>query len=167
MKKPEREPLKVLEKTRCLSGPVPAIAVIHRRCNQVMSPKWLAPSRAARPPVFDGHDLEIPTVLWGVTHAKGTSLGSIALIPMGGRCGADPNPIAREQGHAAARRAAGTAFPAANRGGSLLMCNVRRLDRGLLMGGTFLAPFTEIGDSDGGHSAFLMRLRRQRSLGEE
>lgn len=88
----------MLDQTRCLSGPVPAVAAIHSRCNQVMSSKWLAPSRVAPHPVFNGHDLEIPTVLWGVTHAKGTSLGSIALIPMGGRCGADPNPKHESKG---------------------------------------------------------------------
>jgi len=65
-------------KTMCLSGPVPAIAAFQIRCDQVMSPKWLAPSGVAQHPVLNGHDLEIPTVLWGVTHAKGTSFGSIA-----------------------------------------------------------------------------------------
>ena len=75
--------------------------------DQVMSPKWLAPSRVAPLPVSTGHGLEIPTVLWGVNHAKGASCGSSALIPMGGRCGTDPNLKVRERGHAVAGLAAG------------------------------------------------------------
>jgi len=131
----------VLGKTRCLSGPVPAVAAIHSRCNQVMSPKWLAPSRVAPHPVFNGHGLEIPTVLWSVTHAKGTSPGSIALIPMGGRCGLDPNPNDESKGMNRREGQRVRHHPAANRGGSLLMCKVCRLDRGLLMGGTFFTFF--------------------------
>ena len=130
----------MLEKTKCLSGPVPAVAAFHSRCNQVMIPKWLAPSRVAPHPVFNGHGLEIPTVLWGVTHAKGTSLGSIALIPMGGRCGFDPNPNDESKGMNRREGQRVRHHPAANRGGSLLMCKVCRLDKGLLMGGAFTAP---------------------------
>jgi hypothetical protein len=92
MERPEWDPVVVLAQTKRLSGPIPACAAFLRPRDQVMSPLWLAPSPAALTTVPPGHGLEIPMAFWGATRAMGTSQGSIASIPMGARCGADPTP---------------------------------------------------------------------------
>lgn len=94
MERPEWDPVVVLDQTERLSGPIPAIAVFLKPRDQVVSPLWLAPSPAALTTVPPGHGLEIPMAFWSATRAMGTSLGSIASIPMGAWCGPDltPNP---------------------------------------------------------------------------
>ena len=99
MRTPEREPRAVLDKTQCLSGPAPASAAFRRSCDQAVSPRWLAPSWAAQQPVTLGYGLEILTILWGATRARGSSFGSKALILMGGRHGDNLSPNVREPGH--------------------------------------------------------------------
>jgi hypothetical protein len=106
METPEREPMAVLDKTLCLSGPASACAAFCRSCDQAVSPRWLAPSWAALKPVSLGHGLEILTILWGANRARGSSFGSRALILMGGRYGDNLNPNEREPGHTEARKVA-------------------------------------------------------------
>ena len=76
-------PLVVLEKTKRLSGPIPACAASRGPRDQAMSHLWLAPLLAALTSVPHGHGLEIPMAFWSATRAKGTSQGSDASIPMG------------------------------------------------------------------------------------
>lgn len=135
---PEREPGKELAQTKPLSGPASAIAAIHRRCDQVINHQELAPSRVAQHSVSHGHDLEIPTVFWGRDSRLGHELRLDRLDPDG--CSVRTRSVTnlQEPGHATARTAAGTASPATEKGGHLLICKVRRLDRGLLMGAPFL-----------------------------
>ena len=94
MKRPEWDPVVGVAKTERLSGPIPASTAFLQRCDQVLSPLWLAPSSVAQTTVPPGHGLEIPMAFWSATRAMGTSLGSIASIPMGAWCGPDltPNP---------------------------------------------------------------------------
>ena len=108
MEKPEWNPVVVLEKTKRLSGPIPACAASRGPRDQAMSHLWLAPSLAALTSVPHGHGLEIPMAFWSATRAKGTSQGSDASIPMGARCGPDPTPNPRTPGHVTACEAAGT-----------------------------------------------------------
>ena len=108
MEKPEWYPVVVLEKTKRLSGPIPACTASRGPRDQAMSHLWLAPSLAALTPVLHGHGLEIPMAFWGATRAKGTSQGSHASIPMGARCGPHPTPKPRTPGHVTACEAAGT-----------------------------------------------------------
>jgi len=133
MKVPDREPVVAVDKPRGLSGSDPAIAALRNLCDQVMSYQRLVPLRVTLKPVLHRHDLEIPMALWGAISAKGTSLGSIALIPMGARCGLRPEPNQRAPGHTKIRRVAGMAFRAIDEE-ILLLCNVHQLDTGLLMG---------------------------------
>ena len=134
MDSPEWDLVVALAIARSLSGPIPARAALHIQCDQVVSHMRLAPSPAARMPVPPGHGLEIQTALWSATGARGTSPGSHASIPMGARCGLDPTPNPRAPGHAAARRAAGTASREPDEATTLLLCWAYRLDTGLLMG---------------------------------
>jgi hypothetical protein len=131
---PEWDPVVGVVKSQSLSGPIPARAALHIQCDQAVSHKRLAPSPAARMPVPPGHGLEIQMALWSATRARGTSLGSDASIPMGARCGLDPTPNPRLPGHAAERRAAGTATREPDEENDLLLSGVYRLDTGLLMG---------------------------------
>jgi hypothetical protein len=131
---PEWDPVVGMVKAQRLSGPIPAQAALHIQCDQAVSHKRLAPSPAARTSVPPGHGLEIQMALWSATRARGTSPGSYASIPMGARCGPDPTPNPRAPGHAAARRAAGTATREPDEENNLLLCGVYRLDTGLLMG---------------------------------
>ena len=108
MEKPEWYPVVVLEKTKRLSGPIPACTASRGPRDQAMSHLWLAPSLAALTPVLHGHGLEIPMAFWSATRAKGTSQGSHASIPMGARCGSDPTPNPRTPGHVTACEAVGT-----------------------------------------------------------
>ena len=108
MEKPEWYPVVVLEKTKRLSGPIPACTASRGPRDQAMSHLWLAPSLAALTSVLHGHGLEIPMAFWGATRAKGTSQGSHASIPMGARCGPHPTPKPRTPGHVTACEAAGT-----------------------------------------------------------
>ena len=80
---PEREPGGELAQTKPLSGPAPASAAIHRRCDQVMSLQELAPSWVAQHSVSYGHDLEIPTVFWGRDSRLGHELRLACLDPDG------------------------------------------------------------------------------------
>jgi len=131
---PEWDPVVALAIARSLSGPIPARVALHIQCDQAVSHMRLAPSPAARMPVPPGHGLEIQTALWSATRATGASLGSDASIPMGARCGLDLTPNPRVPGHAAERRAAGTASREPDEESNLLLCGVYRLDTGLLMG---------------------------------
>ena len=131
---PEWDPVVALAIAQSLSGPIPARVALHIQCDQAVSHMRLAPSPAARMPVPPGHGLEIQTALWSATRAMGPSPGSDASIPMGARCGLDPTPNPRVPGHAAARRAAGTAPREPDEENNLLLCGVYRLDTGLLMG---------------------------------
>jgi len=108
MEKPEWNPVVALEKTKRLSGPIPACAASRGPRDQAMSHLWLAPSLAVLTSVPHGHGLEIPMAFWSATRAKGTSQGSDASIPMGARCGPDPTPNPRTPGHVTACEAAGT-----------------------------------------------------------
>jgi hypothetical protein len=108
MEKPEWYPVVVLERTKRLSGPIPACTASRGPRDQAMSHLWLAPSLAALTPVLHGHGLEIPMAFWSATRAKGTSQGSHASIPMGARCGSDPTPNPRTPGHVTACEAAET-----------------------------------------------------------
>jgi hypothetical protein len=99
METPERESGEVLGKARRMSEPAPASAVFRRSCDQTVSPRWLAPSQVAQKNVSLGHGLEILTILWGATRARGSGFCSRALILMGGRYGDNLNPNEREPGH--------------------------------------------------------------------
>ena len=133
MNLPDRYPVVEVDESRGLSGPDPALPVLRRRCDQVMSPQWMVPSQVALRLVPNGHALEIPMALWSASSATGTSSGSIALIPMGARCGLRPEPNKRPPGHAKKRRTAGTAIRAIDRE-YLPLCKVHQLDTSLLMG---------------------------------
>ena len=134
MERPEWNPVVVVAKTKRVSGPIPACAAFLKPRDQVMSHLWLAPSPVALTRVPHGHDLEIPMAFWGAIRATGTSLGSIASIPMGARCGPDLTPNLRMPGHATVRKAAGTANREFDEEDSLLLSTVYLLDTGLLMG---------------------------------
>lgn len=134
MERPEWDPVVVVAKTKRLSGPVPAYSAFLKPRDQVMSRLWLAPSPAAPTPESHGHGLEIPMAFWSATRAMGTSHCSIALIPMGARCGADPTPNLRVPGHATVRKADGTASHEFDEEDTLLLSKVHQLDTGLLMG---------------------------------
>jgi hypothetical protein len=134
MERPEWNPVVVVAKTKRVSGPIPASTAFLKPRDQVMNHLWLAPSPVALTRVPHGHDLEIPMAFWGAIRATGTSLGSIASIPMGARCGADLTPNLRMPGHATVRKAAGTANREFDEEDSLLLSTVYLLDTGLLMG---------------------------------
>mgnify|MGYP001815930820 CR=1 FL=1 len=108
MNQPEWDPVVVVDKPDCLSGPIPVCAVLSMLCDQVMSPKVLAPYRAAQRPESIGHGLEIPMAFWSALRSMGPSSSSYAWIPMGARCGSNPTPNSRKSGHVEARKTAGT-----------------------------------------------------------
>jgi hypothetical protein len=134
MKRPEWDPVVGVAKTERLSGPIPANAAFLKPRDQVMSRLWVAPTPAALTTVPPGHDLEIPMAFWSATCATGTSHRSIASIPMGARCGADLTPNLRMPGHAAVRKAAGTASREFDEEENLFLSKLHQLDTGLLMG---------------------------------
>jgi hypothetical protein len=140
---PEWEPAEGLDTTIPLSGPTPAFAAFHRRCDQTMSLKELEPSRAANLSVSIGLGLEIRTVFWGRDSRLGHEPELVCLDPDGCSVRTRSGTSQQEPRHAAARKVAGRKAPAATIGGFFLPCRVRHLDRGLLMG----APL--LGDTNG------------------
>jgi hypothetical protein len=134
VKVPDRDPVVVVVSTERLSGPDPAFAVIDDPCDQIMSPKWLAPLLVAKTAVPHGHGLEIPMTLWSAARATGMSFGSFASIPMGARQGFEPQPNLRASGHAGTTTTAGIDIRAIESEEFLLTGKVRQLDTSLLMG---------------------------------
>jgi hypothetical protein len=111
MEKTGRSPGGALARSNPLSGPAPSHAALHRRCDQVMSPQQLAPSRVVQDSVSYGRDLEIPTTLWRRESRTGHELELERLDPDGCMVRTRSNPHQQENGHTSARSAAGTAVP--------------------------------------------------------
>jgi hypothetical protein len=132
MKKRGRSPVDALARSNPLSGPAPFDVVLHRRCDQVMSPPQLAPSRAVQTSVSHGRDLEIPTTLWRRVSRSGHELKLERLDPDGCVVRTRSKPYQQEIG--SARWAAGTTVSCSDQGGSFLLWKMCLLDRSLLMG---------------------------------
>lgn len=115
MNRPGRSPGDALARSNPLSGPAPSDAALHRRCDQVMSPPQLAPSRVVQDSVSHGRDLEIPTTLWRRESRSGHELKLERLDPDGCMVRTRSKPHKQETGHGSARWAAGTAAPAVTR----------------------------------------------------